>query len=123
ARAADAQAYRVRRAVAQVVDHAVLVLLVPADVAALVEELPAELEGVRTAGQVVLEVADRAGVLVATPLVQPVTAAADDLVGREVLIADALGVAVQPEVVAELPGAELREHVLAQRAVPLAHVR
>ena len=49
-------------------------------------------------------------------------AAADDHVGGEVLVARRFGVAVEAEVVAELPGAELGEHVLADRAVPLALV-
>ena len=70
------------------------------------------------AGEVVLEQADRAGVLVAAPLVEPRPAAAKDLVGADRFIALGGGVAVEAEVVAELPGAEFSERVLAERAVP-----
>ena len=84
--------------------------------------LAADLQVVRAAEEVVLEEADRAGVLVAPPLQQPVAAAAEHLVAVERLVAGVGGVADQPEVVAELAGAELGEHVLAEGAVPLALV-
>ena len=103
-------------------DHVVGVALVPDGVAALVEVLAADLQVVRAAREVVLEEADRAGVLVAPPLQQPVAAAAEHLVAVERLVAGVGGVADQPEVVAELAGPELGEHVLADGAVPLALV-
>src|ERR1051325_3019521 len=99
-------------------DHAVGVALIPDDVAGLIEILAAELEVVRAAGEVVLEVAERARVLIAAPLVQPMTAAAADFVRDQIFIARRFGIAVETEVVAELAGAEFRERILSECAVP-----
>ena len=101
-------------------NDAVRIGFLPDDVARLVEVLAAKLDVVRTTGEVVLEEAERARVLVAATLVQPITATALDDVGCEIFVARRGGVADQAEVVAELSGADFGEHVLADRAVPFA---
>ncbi len=113
---------RAREVAAHEVDDVVGVGLIPQRGAFFGHVLAAELQVVRAAREVVLEVADRAGELVAATPQFPVAPAAQHLVGADRLVARGAGVAVEAEVVAELAGAEFREGVLVDGAVPFALV-